>query len=206
MQSIYNQLIFEQEEQERELHCLKFIWIQRDPMVVLETDLAQANKTSSIETFDYTNWKSSNSIVSSSTECLSISSTLLTMLPPGYTTDNEIENDYHHSVNMVEKVSSSVCSIEIQNDLPSDDKVVDIQIYVTENSDLLSHIPHVRFGRPDILNLFQTMKQEAVSKGENRVAVCVCAPLKLFQLCRQACIQFSDENFRFDMHHESMCV
>ncbi len=57
-------------------------------------------------------------------------------------------------------------------------------------------------GRPDMKKKFLMMREEAMRLGEKRVAVCVCAPKRLVQICKMACIKYSDSMVRFDFHSE----
>jgi predicted ferric reductase len=82
--------------------------------------------------------------------------------------------------------------------------VLDMQIYLTSTdpSSGLSDLPFVYHGRPDIKRLFLKMREGALVSGESRVAVCVCAPSRIVDLCQEACVKFSDARFRFDFHSE----
>lgn len=46
------------------------------------------------------------------------------------------------------------------------------------------------------------MKEEAKLKGVKRIAVCICGPLVLVDVCHQAAIEFSDSDVQFDFHEE----
>lgn len=82
--------------------------------------------------------------------------------------------------------------------------VLDMQVYLTstEHNSGLCDIPFVYHGRPDIKRLFVKMKEEALASGEKRVAVCVCAPSRVVDICQEACVKFSDARVRFDFHAE----
>jgi hypothetical protein len=86
----------------------------------------------------------------------------------------------------------------------SPDDVFDLQVYLTEENtnSHIAHLPFVHNGRPDIMRLFSNVKEEAILNGERRVAVCVCAPLRLVELCRKACTKYSDKKVCFDFHEE----
>eukprot|EP00542_Grammatophora_oceanica_P012506 CAMPEP_0194044016 /NCGR_PEP_ID=MMETSP0009_2-20130614/15563_1 /TAXON_ID=210454 /ORGANISM="Grammatophora oceanica, Strain CCMP 410" /LENGTH=969 /DNA_ID=CAMNT_0038688429 /DNA_START=590 /DNA_END=3499 /DNA_ORIENTATION=+ len=82
---------------------------------------------------------------------------------------------------------------------------LDLQVYLTAKNKTnpgISELPFVHTGRPDIKALFRKMKEEAIAKGERRVAVCVCAPLRLVVIARKACAKYSDRQVRFDFHEE----
>merc|ERR1712084_188508 len=62
--------------------------------------------------------------------------------------------------------------------------VLDLHIHLTAKDVQRNEtVPFIRRGRPDIKQLFLDMKAEAIAQGEKRVAVCVCAPQKLSELC-----------------------
>ncbi len=62
--------------------------------------------------------------------------------------------------------------------------------------------PFINQGRPDLKKKFLMMREEAMRQGEKRVAVCICAPKRLVQICKMACIKYSDSMVRFDFHSE----
>ena len=66
----------------------------------------------------------------------------------------------------------------------------------------LGELPFVNQCRPDMKNIFLTMRKEAIRKGEKRVAVCICAPNRLVSIAREACVKFSNRHVRFDFHSE----
>ena len=67
----------------------------------------------------------------------------------------------------------------------------------------MSQIPFVHFDRPDIPSLFHSARREALHNGHQaRIAVCVCAPQRIVDLCRQACAKYSDRYVAFDFHYE----
>lgn len=96
-------------------------------------------------------------------------------------------------------------------DLIPSESVLDYEIYLTceqraqtlFQSDMNLRDSCVKVGRPDLAALFSAMRQEAIALGERRVAVCVCGPRRIVHLCRQACIQLSDDKVRFDYHVET---
>ena len=85
-------------------------------------------------------------------------------------------------------------------------EVLDLQIYLTGDELATGNVPFARYGRPDIKGMFLKMKQDAVDAGDRRVAVCVSAPTKLTDMCRKACIAYSDNKVRFDFHSEVMSL
>ena len=81
---------------------------------------------------------------------------------------------------------------------------LELQVYLTGKYDdsQLAGLPFVHFRRPDVKKLFADMREDAISKGERLVAVCVCAPTRLVQICRKACAKYSDGIVQFDFHEE----
>ena len=81
---------------------------------------------------------------------------------------------------------------------------LELQVYLTGKHDesKLAGLPFVHFRRPDVKKLFADMREDAISKGEPRVAVCACAPARLVQICRKACVKYSDGKVQFDFHEE----
>ena len=81
---------------------------------------------------------------------------------------------------------------------------LDLQVYLTGKSapTNLAQLPFVHFKRPDVKKLFSDMREDAMAKGETRIAVCVCAPARLVQICRKACAKYSDRKIQFDFHEE----
>jgi NAD(P)H-flavin reductase len=61
----------------------------------------------------------------------------------------------------------------------------------------------LRFGRPDVDAMFETLKQLAIAKGERRVAVLTCGPAKLVASVRAACDAHSGDGVAFDLHSET---
>jgi len=81
------------------------------------------------------------------------------------------------------------------------DGVLDLECYLTANEVLdtgLSGMPFVNQCRPDIRRIFLEMREEAIKHGEKRVAIGVCAPQRLVDIIREACVKFSDRHVRFD--------
>jgi len=211
MQSICNQLLHESAEGRRDLWYLKFIWIERDPVLIAETDFGEHKSQPAVA-----RWVPPMQNFTENPGC--ITSQLLASFAPGETTDKELEEQY------AEEDYSTCCDAhDIENPKTanpnkrspsstrshstSSSDVLDVQIYLTGNAPP-SSIPElpagVRWGRPNIHELFLEMKQEAMDLGETKVAVCVSAPRKLMHLARQACVLYSDDDVRFDIHLESM--
>lgn len=92
----------------------------------------------------------------------------------------------------------------IKNDIERTD-ALDLQVYLTSrdsHAHIMADLPFVHHQRPDVKELFQKMRDEALRFGEHRVAVCVCAPERLVIMCQKACSKFSDHKVTFDLHYE----
>ena len=211
MQSIYDQLVHEASHHGRDLRCLKFIWIERDPVLISERDLARHQEARQ-DPSPVVHWDSERSLAQES-GCLS--SRLLAAFPPGMSTDVELNEEY--SQDFSSSMYPDQEDLELpdpldfsKNTMPSSQvaTVLDVQIYLTGKQttpDCLS-LPGVRLGRPNIKQLFLELKKQALAVGECKVAVCVSAPRKLMTLARQACVLYSDDSVRFDLHFESMAI
>jgi hypothetical protein len=89
---------------------------------------------------------------------------------------------------------------------PHDDGPLRLELFLTGNKaqqrdSLLSQF--LSLGRPNFKKSFEAMREEAMKKGEKRIAVCVCAPAIVVKLCKQACTEYSDQRVRFDFHSET---
>ena len=85
------------------------------------------------------------------------------------------------------------------------DGVLELDCYLTANEVRdtgLSGLPFMNQGRPDMKRIFLEMREEAIKHGEKRVAICVCAPQRLVDITREACVKFSNRHVRFDFHSE----
>ena len=82
---------------------------------------------------------------------------------------------------------------------------LDLQVYLTaknyEGEDIEA-FPFIRKGRPDLKGIFRQMRRDALLLGERRVAVCICAPKRLVNICQAASVKFSDSAVQFDFHQE----
>lgn len=91
------------------------------------------------------------------------------------------------------------------DDCSSSSDPLDLQVYLTARNKVdpaLVDLPFINRGRPDIKQLFRKMRDEAIENKESRVAVCVCAPKVLVNMCQKACVKYSDRRVRFDFHFE----
>jgi hypothetical protein len=210
MQSIYDQLVHEASKHRRELRCLKFIWIERDPVLIAESDF-DPHKEERRGPPTLVRWNSERSLAEDS-GCLT--SRLLAAFAPGKSTDVELDAAYSEDFSGATYLDRHAIEIpepwSFSNTMPySQSKtVLDVQIYLTgEQTDAgCQQLPGVRLGRPNIKKLFLEMKKQAIAVGERKVAVCVSAPRKLMNLARQACVLYSDDSVRFDLHFESMAI
>lgn len=292
MQSVCEQLLYEKAKERRELESLKFIWIERDPVLMQEAEFIQ--RTSSIGSIGSIDdiWGSDTSLrldgdddmeqgsenvflhrqnsgvqeqleqLIEQDEGINIASQLFSLLPPSKTTDAELDDMYgSQHLDMSQRLdgldldttntlqenqlatdvpaspddpkqpeklkrSSSASSIlnigsvvddetsfaensaswmmEAQPVVESLSSVFDLQVYLTGNTPTMSGIPFARTGRPDIKALFQEEKDAAIRSNQRKVAILVSAPVKVQELCRKACLLYSDEQVRFDFHSECM--
>eukprot|EP00541_Cyclophora_tenuis_P000342 CAMPEP_0116574856 /NCGR_PEP_ID=MMETSP0397-20121206/19632_1 /TAXON_ID=216820 /ORGANISM="Cyclophora tenuis, Strain ECT3854" /LENGTH=560 /DNA_ID=CAMNT_0004103679 /DNA_START=75 /DNA_END=1757 /DNA_ORIENTATION=- len=81
---------------------------------------------------------------------------------------------------------------------------LDLQVYLTAKNAPpgVASFPFVHLGRPDVKDIFAKMREEAIAQKERRVAVCVCAPKRLVNLCQKASAKYSDHKVSFDFHYE----
>lgn len=212
MQSICKQLLFEEFRGTRKLDLIKFIWIERDPLVVQKSDIfdqseRSSRKFSQLDTVSHEN----NSVMSDF--FFNIAVDILISFPPANETEEYFEINYRATDSELDDVSvifdnDEIGSLsnpdELEDPVENVEDILDAQIYVTGERGIDQNAKCLRKGRPDIKVLFQEMRHHAIEKGEKRVAVYVCAPLKLTMLCQKAAIVFSDSKLRFDIHVESL--
>ena len=82
---------------------------------------------------------------------------------------------------------------------------LDLRVYLTSRNlppGDMTMPPFVHYGRPDVKDIFRQLRQDAIEAGERRIAVCVCAPMRLVTICRKACAKYSDRQVTFDFHYE----
>lgn len=123
--------------------------------------------------------------------------------------DHSVDHSYKSNTKMSDTQSSTVdeddrtiVSKAYQSSSLGD--ILDLQVFLTSNerNKRLSRLPFVRFGRPNINQIFSQMRENALLNGEKRVAVYVCAPARLAQMCRKSCVKFLDDDIQFDFHVE----
>jgi hypothetical protein len=229
MQSICDQLLYEKSLGMRDLRNVKFVWIERDPILVNEVEIVkkmqqELEKTDPVMCPDDMSIPEGHSIMSSN-----LSSRLLALIPPGITTDIALDElyrdgnlasdcleaqlgipdcierpplDWDDETVLADDLSDSSSSFEYR----PKKQVFDLQVYLTGDFVLPESTPYTRHGRPDIKSLFDEMRKDAMDSGEKKVAVCVSAPKTLMTLCRKACILYSDYRVRFDFHSEAMSI
>lgn len=182
MQSISDQLLHEHKKKTRQLNNLMFVWIERDPILIVNTRFRE---------------KSTLTASRVATPRKTVADTLLGIFPQSFETNSDLAMQYSLT-NLKATREDLDNSVSTENALSS---VLDMRIHLTGANH--QFIPgFARVGRPDIHELFVNMRRKAVLKGDERVAVCVSAPRRLRELAQKACVLFSDEKVRFDFHTE----
>jgi hypothetical protein len=211
MQSICKQLLFEESRGTRKLDLIKFIWIERDPLVVQKSDIFDQSQRSLRKFSQFDAMSHDNNSVMS--EFFNIAVDILISFPQANETEEDFEMNYRATDSELDDISGifdddEIVSFsnpdELEDPVDTVEDILDAQIYVTGERGIDQNAKCLRKGRPDIKVLFQEMRHHAIEKGEKRVAVYICAPLKLTNLCQKAAIVFSDNKLRFDVHVESL--
>ena len=281
MQSICNQLLYEHAKGRRELEDVKLVWVERDPVLMKSVDVVRQSNAafesrrsmrqfSSEETAPLQNFKGHS---------VPLASTLLSMIPPSQTTDEQLEEMYesqlglqitdddeeefyeahrrksdsfdwpssmnmsanlfdsrHRSANnipntieemeeyagppqpvvQVEDLDSDATSVATETfpfkqthvahgPKPVED-VLDMHVHLTGKVSLSAesehNLPGIKYGRPKIAEILSQTREQAASLGHKRVAVLVCAPRGIAEICRKACIKLTNRKVRFDYHEE----
>ena len=224
IQSICNQLVYDQNKGRRDLERIRVVWTERDPVVMESAEIVRRgsschfNAPVDIEDLDLRSI-ASNSVFHDGHSRNDIASTLLALVPPSRRTDTELEDDYPIPQGGMES-KTGVCKATPrtkQAPQPSDERtfrgafnnpsvheILDMQVYLTSKdaNHALSNIPFVHFGRPDVERIFADMREEALEKGLERVAVVVCAPARLAHVLQVACVKYSDADLQFEFHVE----
>ena len=217
MQSMFSHLLHEQNTSVRNLKKLKFVWIQRDPDLMVQSHVASTS--ASIHALKQEEARKEVDKGDTMGDQASLVSRILASVPPSGETDAELDTAYQlpdmESTMQLSETGESQCDGSIADeeseegleeiDLERVGDVVDIEIYLTKGlDDAAAHnVPGLQTGRPDLSALFSEMRDEAISLNERRVAVCVCGPKRISDLCRKVCIQLSDKRVRFDYHEEA---
>lgn len=234
MQSICDQLLFEEVRKRRNMKKIKFVWTDRDPVMMVEAPVVRRMSSIDLETLSSVDNGSANADSDASMyerNSALIFSQLVSLLPPGTSTDDDFDKFYESLSELMDQDAEFLnnsnltlgdsadeldgmaddMSVADNNDPWDRDpecnktlgEILEMQLYHTGGQSEF-HIPYARQGRPDMKKIFLEMKLEAKEKGEQRIAVCVCAPKKLSAICRKACIVYSDKDVCFDFHAESM--
>ena len=196
MQSIADQLLYEHSQNKRTLDHLKFTWIERDPILVHKAG------------FVHNTCETCKAACGKKQAPKGMVEQLLSQFPPDQTTDLELERQYNfqgggrHGPATQDTENPQNSSKRAPSGRKTVPEAVDMQIYLTGDRATGQLSPFVRVGRPDIRGIFIQMREDAEEAGNNKVAVCVSAPLKVSELVFKACILFSDEKVRFDFHSE----
>ena len=236
MQSMFSHLLHEQNTSVRNLKKLKFVWIQRDPELMVQSQVASTSASIHLLKTEATGTEEETQDGKLG-DGASLVSRILAHVPPSSETDAELDAAYElpdmeYTIELT-ATEESQCEEEslaeeeggeeeedeeeredsdqdeeewIQDiDLERVGDVVDIEIYLTTGLKRAAahNVPGLQMGRPDLSALFSQMREEAINLKEKRVAVCVCGPKRISNLCRKACIQLSDKRVRFDYHEEA---
>ena len=193
MNSICDHLLNEIKEGRRSMRRIKFVWVERDPIFIEQSEFVRRQvKEFPLSTSDLT------ATSSDSDDSMSVNS--------------DDESVYFDEI-LEEDEFANIPILDIEKGCSLDEPVLDMDIYMTakRKSQLKSKAMrnHIRLGRPNVSELFLSMKRDAILSGDDhnrRVAVCVSGPPSLSQLCRKACIKYSDSSVRFDCHTECMAM
>jgi len=125
------------------------------------------------------------------------------------TNSTDVTNNTDATINM----DATIHRMEEQpdnnnNNNTNDEDILRLELFLTGKAAMQSRqesslAPFLYTGRPDLDQSFLKMREEAIQHGEKRVAVCVCAPMRVVQLCKTACVKYSDTIVRFDFHSET---
>ena len=113
------------------------------------------------------------------------------------------ENQYRNSI-IKNRSTEEIETVDTRS-TKSAEEVLQLDCYLTarEMEDAgITSLPFVHKGRPDMKQIFLDLREEAIKAGERRVAICVCAPKRLVQICKMACTKYSNRKVRFDFHSE----
>jgi NADPH oxidase len=88
----------------------------------------------------------------------------------------------------------------------SKEEVLGLDIFITNgsnaNNEDFDEID-IHQGRPDLRQIFTTIKQESLKRRKKRVAVCVCGNPTLMNSVRRVCQILSDDQMSYDVHWTS---
>jgi len=126
----------------------------------------------------------------------------------------DVEEKDNNAVDVVDEFDNNTMCQSFLDDAYNDfddfdddapENALDLQVYLTARKEVdpaTENLPFVHRGRPDIKEIFRKMRDEAIDRNEVRVAVCVCAPKIIVNMCHKACIKYSDRRVCFDFHFE----
>lgn len=221
IQSVCNQLVYEQSKGKRDLERIRLCWTERDPVAIESTDVVRRVSTSchfqpevDLEDLDLRSIATNSVFDDGQSQATDIASTLLGLVPPSRRTNAELEQDYPISHSTMERrkprprqeratkkpAGRSDESTFQGAFLTPSIEILDMQVYLTKGNQL--NLPFVHMGRPDIDQIFADQREEALASGLKRVAVIVCAPKRLGHALQVACVKFSDSLLQFDIHVE----
>jgi ferredoxin-NADP reductase len=225
IQSVCNQLVYEQNEGQRELERIRVVWTERDPLAIERTDVVRRASTSChfqapdvhVEDLDLRSI-ASHSVFSDGTShtTADVASVLLSLVPPSRRTDAELEQDYPIPDVGAQRKPASRKTLPHTNKESDEStfrgaynnkdlsEILDMQVYLSSRqaNEALARMPFVHMGRPDIEQIFADMRDEALQRGLDRVAVIVCAPGRLAHVLKVACVKYSDADLCFEYHVE----
>jgi len=113
--------------------------------------------------------------------------------------ENKENDDFNHDKSVIGALH------EIAGSDRNSNGVFSLECYLTAKEMKeagITSMPFVHQGRPNMKETFLMMRKEAIRSGEKQVAVCVCAPKRLVQICKLACMKYSNSKVRFDFHSE----
>lgn len=219
-----NQLIYDQSKGKRQLERIRFVWSERDPVVMESVEVVQRSSRNfeapNLEEVDLHSI-ATHSVFDCAQSQGSIASTLLALVPPSRRTDAELAQDYPIPEGNMERkkgrrpkptktkakqmkgTDESTFRGAFNN--PTVTEILDMQVYLTSKESLnpaMLDLPFVFDGRPDVDQIFADMREEALESDLDRVAVIVCAPARLAHVLRVACVKYSDDDLQFDFHVE----
>lgn len=227
IQSVCNQLVYDQNKGLRDLKRIRVVWTERDPLAIERTDVVRRASTSChfqvppdvhAEDLNLGSIASNSHSVLSDGTCYAtdVASILLSLVPPSTRTDAELERDYPIPDLGVQRQPASRKAAPLTNKESDEStfrraynnkdlsEILDMQVYLSSKqaNEALARMPFVQMGRPDIEQIFADMRDEALQSGLDRVAVIVCAPGRLAHVMKVACVKYSDADLRFEYHLE----
>jgi ferredoxin-NADP reductase len=221
IQSVCNQLVYDQNKGQRDLKRIRVVWTERDPLAIERTEVVRRASTSchyqvpGVHTEDLDLRSIALNSVFSDGTCYTtdIASILLSVNP---NVGAELECDYPIPDAGAQRKPASRKTAPRTNKESDDStfhraynnedlsEILDMQVYLSskQSNEALASMPFVHLGRPDIEQIFADMRDEALQSGLDRVAVIVCAPGRLAHVLKVACVKYSDADLCFEYHFE----